>query len=85
MKSKWRDQSWSNHQRFIARGNKKNRLTDETEVINFLALALCGEAGELANLIKKMGKETRTQQVSVLLGTPFPRPSKARTYANGSI
>ncbi len=25
----------------------------ETEIINFLALAICGESGELANLIKK--------------------------------
>lgn len=54
MKPKWRDQSWNNHERFIARGNRKNRLTDEAEVINFLAQALCGETGELANLIKKM-------------------------------
>ena len=31
----------------------KGSLTSDEEVINFLALAICGEAGELANLIKK--------------------------------
>ena len=32
---------------------RKGSLTSDDEVINFLALAVCGEAGELANLIKK--------------------------------
>ncbi len=53
MDPKWRRRSWDIHRRFVELSRAKGSLTTEDEVINFLALAVCGEAGELANLIKK--------------------------------
>ncbi len=50
----WKPKSKAIHQEFCRRAQAKNKLMDEAEIVNFLALALCGEAGELANLIKKM-------------------------------
>ncbi len=42
------------HQEYVRRAQEKGELKTEDEVVRFLALAICGEAGELANLIKKM-------------------------------
>jgi len=50
---KWQRRSWDIHKRFVALARAKGSLTSDEEVINFLALAICGEAGELANVIKK--------------------------------
>jgi NTP pyrophosphatase (non-canonical NTP hydrolase) len=53
MDPKWQRRSWDIHRRFVELARAKGSLTSGDEVINFLALAICGEAGELANLIKK--------------------------------
>jgi NTP pyrophosphatase (non-canonical NTP hydrolase) len=50
----WQQRSWDIHRRFVDLAHAKGNLTSGGEVINFLALAICGEAGELANVIKKM-------------------------------
>lgn len=64
-KPKWQPQSWANHQEFIKRANAKGHLRSDAQVISFLGLALCGEAGELANLLKKMwrGDSVSTQDL----------------------
>jgi NTP pyrophosphatase (non-canonical NTP hydrolase) len=49
----WKRRSWDIHRRFIEISRAKGCLTSEDEIVNFLALAICGEAGELANLMKK--------------------------------
>ena len=48
----WKERARQNHERYAAIGNV-SKDPDGPEHIRFLALALCGEAGELANLIKK--------------------------------
>ena len=53
MDPKWQRRSWDIHQRFVELSRAKGSLVSDEEVINFLALAICGEAGELANVIKK--------------------------------
>lgn len=54
MKPNWQARSITIHERFVKLAQKKGKLTSDAEVLNFLALAICGEAGELANLVKKM-------------------------------
>src|SRR5271155_1414682 len=54
MKPEWQERSREIHERFLKLAQVKGSLTTDTEVLNFLALAICGEAGELANLVKKM-------------------------------
>jgi NTP pyrophosphatase (non-canonical NTP hydrolase) len=49
----WYNQSLQNHNDFLARAQEKGQLTTEPEIQRFLALAISGEAGELANLFKK--------------------------------
>jgi NTP pyrophosphatase (non-canonical NTP hydrolase) len=53
MKPEWQDRAWDIHQRYIKQAQKKDELATEIEQVRFLTLAICGEAGELANLIKK--------------------------------
>ena len=53
MDPKWQRGSWDIHRRFVELSCAKGSLTSDDEVINFLSLAVCGEVGELANLIKK--------------------------------
>lgn len=53
MDPKWRRHAGDIQRRFVELSRAKGRLTSDDEIINFLALAICGEAGELANLIKK--------------------------------
>jgi len=53
MEHEWQRRSWDIHRRFVELARAKGNLTSEEEVVNFLALAICGEAGELANLMKK--------------------------------
>jgi NTP pyrophosphatase (non-canonical NTP hydrolase) len=54
MKPKWKTRTEAVHERFLKLAQAKGSLTSDTEVLHFLALAICGEAGELANLVKKM-------------------------------
>src|SRR5438270_5560491 len=53
IKHKWQQCAVGIHERFLKLAQAKGRLTSDTEILNFLALAICGEAGELANLVKK--------------------------------
>ena len=53
MDPQWQRRSWDIHQRFVGLSRAKGSLTSDNEVVNFLALAICGEAGEFANVIKK--------------------------------
>jgi len=53
MAPKWHKRAWELHKRYIRQAQLKERLTSEGEVVNYFTLAICGEAGELANLIKK--------------------------------
>jgi NTP pyrophosphatase (non-canonical NTP hydrolase) len=50
---KWQQRAVGIHERFLKLAQAKGNLTTDSEVLNFLALAICGEAGELANLVKK--------------------------------
>src|SRR5688500_17210763 len=53
-KLRWQQRAQETHERFLKLAQAKGSLTSDTEITNFLALAICGEAGELANLIKKV-------------------------------
>lgn len=50
----WYSKSKANHLEFIRRANLNGKLTSDEEICCFLALAQAGEAGELANLYKKI-------------------------------
>lgn len=52
-KPTWQQIARDIHERFVALARTQGSLTSDTEILHFLALAICGEAGELANLIKK--------------------------------
>src|SRR5262249_25610274 len=54
MKPNWQLRAKGVHERFLKLAQAKGGLTTDREVLYFLALAICGEAGELANLVKKM-------------------------------
>lgn len=49
-KSGWREKAWAIHMRVVGR---KGIVPGSDEDRHFLTLALCGEVGELANLVKK--------------------------------
>src|SRR4051794_26640108 len=53
MKEKWPERAIGIHERFVNLARLEGNLCSDKEIIRFLALAICGEAGELANLIKK--------------------------------
>ncbi len=53
MKHGWRERSASIHERFVKLARAKGTLNSDMEVLGFLALAICGETGEFANLVKK--------------------------------
>jgi NTP pyrophosphatase (non-canonical NTP hydrolase) len=53
-KAKWQQRAEVIHERFLRLAQAKGGLSSDAEILNFLALAICGEAGELANLVKKM-------------------------------
>lgn len=53
MQPHWYPSAQYIHQEFVRRANTKGTLVSHNETARFLALALCGEAGELANLMKK--------------------------------
>lgn len=54
MTANWKKRAWDIHQRYVRQAQAKGSLNSEAEIINYLTLAICGEAGELANLIKKV-------------------------------
>ena len=66
MKPDWYKISGPNHKEFLARAQEKGRLKSVMEIARFLALAICGEAGELANLFKKewRGDEINTAKIA---------------------
>lgn len=53
MEQTWRPRSEEIHLRFVKHAQSLGRLKSEDEIVHFLALAVAGEAGELANLVKK--------------------------------
>jgi NTP pyrophosphatase (non-canonical NTP hydrolase) len=53
MEPRWQKRAWRIHQHYVKNARSKGNLTAKTDITNFLALAICGECGELANLIKK--------------------------------
>jgi NTP pyrophosphatase (non-canonical NTP hydrolase) len=65
IKHKWQQRAVGIHERFLKLARAKGGLTSEAEVLHFLVLALCGEAGELANLVKKSwrGDEVDREQL----------------------
>jgi NTP pyrophosphatase (non-canonical NTP hydrolase) len=65
MNEEWQSRAWEIHQRYIRLANRTGKLMSDSETINFLALAICGEAGELGNMIKKrwLGEEVDEQSL----------------------
>jgi NTP pyrophosphatase (non-canonical NTP hydrolase) len=53
MAPRWRKRAWEIHQQYVAKARAKGSLASKAEITNFLTLAICGESGELANLVKK--------------------------------
>jgi len=53
MNAEWHKAAEQIHHRFLKLAQSKGNLTSDSEILSFLALAICGEAGELANLVKK--------------------------------
>jgi hypothetical protein len=49
----WLKASQVNHEEFLRRARLKGKLQTQDQVQDFLALAICGEAGELGNIHKK--------------------------------
>jgi NTP pyrophosphatase (non-canonical NTP hydrolase) len=50
---RWQQRAQGIHERFVRLAQAKGNLNTDSEILSFLALAICGEAGELANLVKK--------------------------------
>lgn len=65
MKPKWQQRSRDIHERFVRLAQAKGSLTTDSEVLNFLALAICGEAGELANLVKKQWRGDKIDRAEI--------------------
>ena len=53
MAPRWRKRAWEIHRRYVKQARAKRNLSSKADITNFLTLAICGESGELANLIKK--------------------------------
>ena len=49
----WQARAEEIHLQFVKHAQSLGRLTSADEITHFLALAIAGEAGELANLVKK--------------------------------
>jgi NTP pyrophosphatase (non-canonical NTP hydrolase) len=54
MDTGWQQGAKEIHERYLKLARAKGRLATEDEVIRFLVLAICGESGELANLVTKL-------------------------------
>lgn len=52
-KPDWYTKAKEIHEEYLKRAREKGKLTSFEEVSAFFALAIAGEAGELANLLKK--------------------------------
>ena len=65
MAPKWQQRSVDIHERFLKLAQAKGHLTSDSEVLSFLALAICGEAGELANLIKKLWRGDAVEEAEI--------------------
>jgi NTP pyrophosphatase (non-canonical NTP hydrolase) len=65
MKLRWQQRAAEIHERFVKLAKLRGNLTTDSEVLNFLALAICGEAGELANFIKKMWRGDEVDQAQI--------------------
>src|SRR5258708_270844 len=65
MKPSWQQRSADIHERFLKLAQAKGNLTSDSEVLSFLALAICGEAGELANLIKKIWRGDEVDEAQI--------------------
>jgi NTP pyrophosphatase (non-canonical NTP hydrolase) len=62
----WQQQAQGIHERFVKLARVKGNLSSDAEVLNFLVLAICGEAGELANLVKKRWQGDDVEPNSIL-------------------
>jgi NTP pyrophosphatase (non-canonical NTP hydrolase) len=62
----WWIQAVANHEQYLALARSRGRLKTRGEVISFLALALCSEAGELGNLLAKVwqGQWMSSEQIA---------------------
>jgi NTP pyrophosphatase (non-canonical NTP hydrolase) len=62
----WWIQAVANHEQYLALAHSRGRLKTRGEVISFLALALCSEAGELGNLLAKVwqGQWMSSEQIA---------------------
>jgi NTP pyrophosphatase (non-canonical NTP hydrolase) len=62
----WWLQAVANHEQYLALARARGRLKTREEVVSFLALALCSEAGELGNLLAKVwqGQDVPTEQIA---------------------
>ena len=65
MRPSWQERSVLIHERFLKLAQTKGKLKSDPEVLNFLALAICGEAGELANLLKKMWRGDQVEPAQI--------------------
>jgi NTP pyrophosphatase (non-canonical NTP hydrolase) len=65
MKRAWQEHAKDIHERFLTIARAKGSLKSDVEITHFLALAICGEAGELANFVKKAwrGDEFEIDQI----------------------
>lgn len=53
MTEDWFETARQNHKEFVKRAQEKGNFQSREEIQRFLALAIAGEAGELANFFKK--------------------------------
>lgn len=68
----WRDEMWATHTRIVKPGMASGSEEDR----RFLMLGLCGEVGELANLLKKRWRATMDG------GTPVPDKMVEEEFAD---
>jgi NTP pyrophosphatase (non-canonical NTP hydrolase) len=62
----WWLQAVANHEQYLGLARSQGRLESKDEIVSFLALALCSEAGELGNLLAKVwqGQDVPTEQIA---------------------
>lgn len=61
----WQARAEEIHLQFVKHAQSLGRLTSADEITHFLALAIAGEAGELANLVKKKWQGDMVDQQSL--------------------
>jgi NTP pyrophosphatase (non-canonical NTP hydrolase) len=64
--SYWWLQAESNHERYLDLARARGRLKTQEEIISFLALAICSEAGELGSLLAKVwqGQDVSREKIA---------------------